>query len=91
MAFIAKTDHQLICGQDVMATIDCNTMAQIVVATRSEGIWTIHADGIDDVTATNRPDAIDAMREHALAKLGPSGANGEGYTRTIPPGARDMP
>jgi len=91
--FDVQTDHQIIAfGSDSMGLYATGQLGDpIVTAQRTDGTWTIHADGVDDTTVDNRNAAIDAMKEHALTKLGPSGPGGKGYSVTVPHGLRDQP
>lgn len=82
-----RTDHQIVAfGTERMMLFDSEAGTVIVDANRSQGIWTIEAQGIPDVTASNRPDAIQAMVEQALAAL-----PGTGYSCTVPHGLSDLP
>ena len=82
-----RTDHQIVAfGTERMMLFDSEAGTVIVDANRSQGIWTIEAQGIPDVTASNRPDAIQAMVEQALAAL-----PGTGYSCTVPHGLTDLP
>ena len=81
-----KTDHQIVSfGKDRMMLIDADAGDVIVDATRSQGIWTVVADGVANVTAGSRPDAIQAMVDQALAAL-----PGTGYSCTVPHGLPDL-
>lgn len=83
----ARTDHQIVpFGDDLMQLFDSNNGTAIVTATRTDGTWTVHAEGIDDVTAPDRPAAITALTEQALAAL-----PGTGYSTTVPHGLAEMP
>lgn len=86
--FDVQTDHKIVTyGADLMKLCDANSGAEIVVASREDGIWTVHADGIDDVTTPNRSDAVDAMiHNHALNLL-----PGDGFSCLEPHGLREMP
>lgn len=82
-----RTDHQIVAfGTERMMLFDSEAGTVIVDANRSQGIWTIEAQGIPDVTASNRPDAIQAMVDQALAAL-----PGTGYSCTVPHGLTDLP
>ncbi|NOQ58409.1 hypothetical protein HGK73_10150 [Mycolicibacterium fortuitum] len=69
-----------------MKLFDATTGEPIVTATREDGTWTVVADGIPDVTATDRGAAITAMTEHALAAL-----PGTGYSTLVPRELSDLP
>lgn len=82
-----QTNHQIVgFGADHMKLFDATTGEPIVTATRTDGTWTITADGIDDVTATDRGAAITAMTEHALAIL-----PGSGYSTLVPRELSELP
>lgn len=82
-----RTDHQIVAfDTELMQLFNCEDGAVIVTASRADGIWTVHADGIDDVTAADRPAAITAMTEQALAVL-----PGTGYSTTVPYGLPELP
>lgn len=82
-----QTDHQIVAfGDDHMKLFDAATGDPIVTATRSAGTWTITADGVSDVTAPDRPGAITAMTEQALASL-----PGSGYSTLVPYGLPEQP
>jgi hypothetical protein len=86
--FDVQTDHQVVpFGADNMGLFNASDGTPVALAGRSGGIWTIHADGIDDVTTDNRGDAIDALKAHALALPGAK----SGYSTTVPPGLREQP
>lgn len=84
-----RTDHRIVSfGDDRMMLFDAEQGAVIVDANRP-GLgqqWTIIADGVPDVTAADRPLAITAMIEQALASL-----PGTGYSCTVPHGLMEMP
>ncbi|MFV8242193.1 hypothetical protein [Mycolicibacterium peregrinum] len=62
------TDNQIVpFGTELMKLFATTTGDEIVRATRTDGVWTITASGEPDMTADNRPDAIAAMAEQALA------------------------
>ena len=67
-----RTDHRIVSfGDDRMMLSDAEQGAVIADANRP-GLgqqWTIVADGVPDVTAADRPLAITAMIEQALASL----------------------
>ncbi|MGV0805823.1 hypothetical protein [Mycolicibacterium setense] len=87
-----RTDHQIVAfGTEHMKLFDSTTGDSIVTATRSAGTWTITADGVPDVTAPDRPAAIAAMTEQALAALGASGPGGRGYSTVVPYGLPEQP
>ena len=48
--------------------------------------WTIHVDGVDDVTADTRGEAITALTEQVLAVL-----PGSGYSTLVPQGLAGLP
>jgi hypothetical protein len=78
--FTARTDHQLVAfGPNLLKLFDSNTGEQIAQASLDGTTWTIQADGIDDTTATSLKDAITAVTEAAIAKLG-----GTGYSTLVP-------
>mgnify|MGYP000965608912 CR=1 FL=1 len=82
-----RTDHQIVAfGTERMMLFDSEAGTVIVDANRSQGIWTIEAQGIPNITASNRPDAIQAMVDQALAAL-----PGTGYSCTVPHGLTDLP
>lgn len=82
-----RTDHQIVAfGSEHMKLFDAATGDPIVTATRSAGTWTVSADGVPDVTAADRPGAITAMTEQALAALG-----GTGYSTLVPYGLPEQP
>ena len=81
------TDHMIVAfGSDIMQLFNSSDGLVIVTATRTAGTWTMHADGIADITAADRPAAITAMTEHALAAL-----PGTGYSTTVPHGLPELP
>lgn len=81
------TDHQIVAfGHDRMMLFDGDAGTVIVDANRADGIWTVVADGVPDVTADTRPAAITAMIGQALAAL-----PGTGYSCTVPHGLMDLP
>lgn len=82
-----RTDHQIVpFDTELMKLFNCEDSTVIVTATRTEGAWTVHADGADDVIAPDRPAAITAMTEQALAVL-----PGTGYSTTVPHGLAELP
>lgn len=83
-----QTDHRIVgFGADRMMLFDANEGVVIVDCNRLDGgPWTIHAEGIDDVTVETRPEAITAMVEQALAVL-----PGTGYSCTVPHGLAELP
>lgn len=85
-----QTDHQIVDFPiaHMMGLLDNASPGQpIVVATRGPGTtWVIHADGIDDVIANTRAEAITAMIDHALTIL-----PGTGYSTLVPHGLRELP
>lgn len=85
--FDVTTSHQIVAfGTELMQLFDCATAAVVVTATRAEGVWTVHADGVDDVTATDREPAVVAMTDQLLAAL-----PGTGYSTTVPHGLLELP
>lgn len=87
-----QTDHQVVAfGSELMRLFVSNTGDLIVEASRSDGTWTIHAEGIPDVTASDRAGALEAMPQQAFAALGPSGPGGKGYSTLIPHGLAEQP
>ncbi|GAA2418023.1 hypothetical protein [Mycolicibacterium llatzerense] len=81
------TDHKIVAfDSELMQLFNCADGTVIVTATRADGTWTMHADGVDDVTAADRPAAITAMIEQALAAL-----PGAGYSTTVPYGLPELP
>lgn len=89
--YSVQTDHQIVAfGADQMKLFDA-TGDPIVTATRADGIWTIHAEDVTDVTAEDRAGALEAMPQQAFALLGPSGPGGKGYSTLIPHGLADLP
>lgn len=86
--FHVETDHQIVAfGTDNMGLFNAADGTLIATATRTNGAWTIHSEDIDDATATNRSDAIDALLAHALLLPGAK----SGYSTTVPHGLRDQP
>lgn len=84
-----KTDHQIVAfGENLMRLFDRDG-TELVTATRTDDEWTIHAEGLDDTTATSRAEAVTAMTEHALAAHPREG--GQGYSTFVPSGLLDMP
>lgn len=88
MQLNVRTDHQVIPFDDNrMALFDNNTGTAIVTAERDQTqVWTVHADGVDDVTANNRQDAIQALIDQALASQ-----PGTGFSTLVPHGLADLP
>ena len=87
MTVDVHTDHQIVAfGGDRMMLFDANEGVVIVDCNRADGVWTAVADGVPDMTADNRPDAITAMIEQALAAL-----PGSGYSCTVPHGLAETP
>lgn len=85
--FEVRTDHKIVAfDTELMQLFNCADGVVIVTATRADGVWTVHADGVDDVTAPDRPAAITAMTEQALAAL-----PGTGYSTTVPTDLADLP
>ncbi|MFN6543927.1 hypothetical protein [Mycolicibacterium nivoides] len=85
--------HQVVAfGSDLMRLFNSTTGETIVEATRSgDDTWVIHAEGVDDLTATDRAGALNLMPQHAFDALGTSGPNGEGYSTLIPNGLAELP
>ena len=84
-----QTDHRIVAfGGDRMMLFDAEAGVVIVDANRAGlgEVWTIAADGIPDITAANRVDAIQAMVDQALAAL-----PGTGYSCTVPHGLAELP
>lgn len=84
-----QTSHQIVgFGTEHMKLFDATTGEPIVTATRTDGTWTIAVDSssIPDVTTTDRPAAITAMTEQALAAL-----PGTGYSTLVPRELSDLP
>lgn len=81
------TDHQIVAfGPDRMMLFDTDAGQVIVDCNRADGVWTAVADGVADMTADTRPDAIQMMVEQALAAL-----PGTGYSCTVPHGLTELP
>lgn len=83
-----QTDHQIVSfGNDRMMLFDSSEGNVIVDANRSGAgqEWVVVAPGVPDVTVANRPDAIQAMVDQALASL-----PGTGYSCTVPHGLYEM-
>lgn len=86
-----QTDHQIVAfGPDLMRLFTSATGDIVVEATRSGSVWTIHAEGVSDVTAPDRAAALAEMPQHAFASLGPSGPGGRGYSTLIPHGLAEL-
>lgn len=87
--FAVTTDHQVIpFGDDAMGLYETGAInAPLVTATRTGGVWTVHSDGIDDVTTGDRSSAITALMDHALLLPGAK----PGYSTMVPHGLRDQP
>lgn len=84
-----QTDHRIVSfGDDRMMLFDASEGAVIVDANRAAlgEPWTVAADGVEDVTAADRPAAITAMVDQALKSLG-----GTGYSCTVPHGLAELP
>lgn len=82
-----QTNHQIVgFGTEHMKLFDATTGEPIVTATREGSEWTITADGTPDATAPDRPAAITAMTEQALAAL-----PGTGYSTLVPRELSDLP
>ena len=58
----------------------------MVTATRTDGVWTITAEGHDDRTATDRPAAIQAMADLAVECCPDTF-----FTTQLPPGLLEQP
>ena len=88
MAVITVTTKGQIIGlnDDLMVLLSNDDAAEVVRASRTDGTWTVHADGQGDTTATNRGDAIGAMVAHAQTATG-----ADNYTAQIQPGLADLP
>lgn len=85
--FDVATSHQIVAfGTELMKVFECATAAVVVTATRAEGTWTVHADGLDDVTATDRESAVVAMTNQLLAAV-----PGTGTSTTVPHGLLELP
>lgn len=85
--YSVRTDHQIVAfGPDQMRLFANSDGATIVTATREGDEWTVTAEGVPDVTADNRPDAVNAMIEQALAAL-----PGDGYSTLVPHGLKELP
>lgn len=83
------TDHRIVAfGSDRMMLFNADEGAVIVDASRpdAQGDWTVVADGVPDVTASTRVEAIQAMVDQALAAL-----PGSGYSCTVPHGLAELP
>lgn len=81
------TDHQIVgFGTEHMKLFVSVTGDPIVTASRDAGTWTVTADGVPDVTATDRAGAVTAMTEQALASLG-----GSGYSTIVPRELSELP
>lgn len=76
-----QTDHQIAAfGVDEMQLLDNTDSGKtLVTAIRADDVWTISAEGVDDVTAVDRATAITKMTEQALAIL-----PGTGYSTFLP-------
>lgn len=86
--------HQVVAfGGDLMRLFNSNTGETIVEATRigGAGPWTVHAEGVEDVTAPDRAAALDVMPQHAFTALGPSDSSGRGYSTLVPNGLAELP
>lgn len=82
-----QTDHRIVAfGGDRMMLFNADEGVVIVDCNRANGVWTVSAEGVPDVTADNRPDAITAMVDQALNSLG-----GTGYSCTVPHGLAELP
>lgn len=86
MGYKVETDHQIIWSNDRMVLVDASSLVEIVTATLVSGWWTIHTDGVADVTVDNRSDAVDQLIAHALEKL-----PGTGYSCLVPHGLKELP
>lgn len=87
--FDVITDHVVIpFGDNAMGLYNNGAIGDpLVTAERADGTWTIHAEGVDDVTVDNRSDALDALLAHALLLPGAKA----GYSTTVPHGLREQP
>ncbi|SRX93552.1 hypothetical protein MSP7336_01790 [Mycobacterium shimoidei] len=88
--FSVKTKGRIIgLNPDLMKLLSSDDGTELVTATRVDGIWTIQAEGQEDVTAQVRsgPDgAIRAMLRHAAAVTGEPN-----YTAQSEPGLDQLP
>ncbi|MUL47619.1 hypothetical protein FZI85_25230 [Mycobacterium sp. CBMA293] len=85
--FDVATSHQIVAfGNEMMKLFECATAAVVVTATRADGVWTVHAEGIDDVTAIDRGVAVTAMTSQLLAAI-----PGTGCSTTVPHGIFELP
>ncbi|MEU9805014.1 hypothetical protein [Mycobacterium sp. NPDC050853] len=84
-----QTDHQIVgFGTNRMQLFNSPDGAVLVTAERPDETspWTVHADGVPDVSATDRPTAITALCDQALAAL-----PGTGYSTLCPHGLAELP
>jgi hypothetical protein len=88
-----QTDHQIVGFGDRMTLVDTGTLDVIVLAERTDGVWTVKADGHADVKvpATQsvqppRENVIQAMIDLAL-EVSPN----DGYSTLVPHGLPDLP
>lgn len=88
-----QTDHQIVGFGDRMTLVDTGTLDVIVLAERTDGVWTVRADGHADVKvpATQsvqlpRENVIQAMIDLAL-EVSPN----DGYSTLVPHGLPDLP
>lgn len=81
-----QTDHQIVSANPDLMLLIGEDGSTLVSAQRSGGKWTIHADNIKDATASTRPDAIQALTDHALAA-----SPGTGYSTLVPHGLPELP
>lgn len=79
--FEAKPDQKIVAfDTELMKLFRCSDAEVVVTATRtSDGIWTVQADGVPDVTAPDRAAAIMAMTAQATAAQ-----PGTGYSTQVP-------
>ena len=82
-----QTDHQIVAfGADRMMLFNASEGEVLVDCNRADGVWIAVAEGAEDVTTDNRPDAIMAMVNQALEIL-----PGTGYSCTVPHGLAEQP
>lgn len=82
-----QTDHHILAvGGDKMTLFDPEAGKVLVSATRMGGSWTVHTEGLSDVSSPSRQAAIHAMTEHALTLL-----PGTGYSTLVPHGLAELP
>lgn len=84
-----QTDHRIVAfGEDRMMLFDANEGVVIVDCTRPDtnSPWTIIVEGLENVSAATRVEAIQTMIDQALASL-----PGTGYSCIVPHGLSEMP